>query len=392
MYSRNPIPSAPVAHVTGRHSPSFRFLTSETSLCAGTDAIALPAATIGDACQLASELRSGSNSVEVIAGALPFDKNQQPALWRGRGLRNRGVSVLPSSSAPGFRALREEPAGAEFVDAVERALSLMSVEAPDALKKIVLSRKLRAIAEAPIDPARVLARLCGDPAVTAFQVALPSTQAERWLVGATPELLIGKSGSGITSFPLAGSMPRSADPVADRAAAVHLESSEKDRREHRYVVEFILDTLAPHCETLETPQGTALTSTRSMWHLGTRIAGRLRDPGQSTLELAALLYPTPAVCGVPQVRARDLIETLEPNPRDYYAGCVGWCDARGDGAWHVTIRCAEISGSEALLYAGAGIVPGSRPETELVETQAKFAALLDALGLSDYAFRNGEKV
>ena len=67
--------------------------------------------------------------------------------------------------------------------------------------------------------------------------------------------------------------------------------------------------------------------------------------------------------------------------RDFYAGAVGWCDARGDGAWYVAIRCAEISGTSARLYAGAGIVPGSDPMAEAAETGAKFGALLAALGL-----------
>ena len=118
-----------------------------------------------------------------------------------------------------------------------------------------------------------------------------------------------------------------------------------------------------------------------MWHLGTRIEGMLKDPEMPSVVLAALLHPTPAVCGVPMARANALIHDLEPVPRDFYAGAVGWCDARGDGAWYVAIRCAEIAGATARLYAGAGIVPGSDPMAEAAETGAKFGAFLAALGL-----------
>ncbi|WP_236638426.1 chorismate-binding protein [Mangrovicoccus ximenensis] len=161
---------------------------------------------------------------------------------------------------------------------------------------------------------------------------------------------------------------RQADPVADAAAAAGLAGSDKDRREHAIVVEYILDTLAPFCRSLGTPEGTRLTSTRSMWHLGTPIEGVLKDEGLPSAVLAARLHPTPAVCGLPCNRAEELIRKLEPVPRDYYAGAVGWTDAHGDGAWHVAIRCAEICGAEARLYAGAGIVPGSDPEAEVAET------------------------
>ena len=133
-----------------------------------------------------------------------------------------------------------------------------------------------------------------------------------------------------------------------------------------------------------------------MWHLGTRIEGRLRDDSTPSVLLASALHPTPAVCGMPMARAADLIRKLEPVARDFYAGAVGWCDANGDGAWYVAIRCAEISGRQARLYAGAGIVPGSDPMAEAAETGAKFGAFLAALGLpqdaglAGVARRNGE--
>jgi isochorismate synthase len=147
------------------------------------------------------------------------------------------------------------------------------------------------------------------------------------------------------------------------------------------VVESILDTLTPYCADLSTPEGTGLRATASMWHLGTRIVGRLKDTSLSSAFFAALLHPTPAVCGLPRKLAHAQITELEPYDRDFYAGAVGWCDSAGDGRWYVSIRCAEIDGDEARLYAGAGIVPGSTPEGEVAETAAKFKAMLDAFGI-----------
>lgn len=97
--------------------------------------------------------------------------------------------------------------------------------------------------------------------------------------------------------------------------------------------------------------------------------------------LAAALHPTPAVCGTPVDQARKVIAEIEPFDRGYYAGMVGWCDASGDGEWVVAIRCAEIEDEVLRLFAGAGIVEGSDPASELAETTAKFRTALSAMGL-----------
>ena len=87
----------------------------------------------------------------------------------------------------------------------------------------------------------------------------------------------------------------------------------------------------------------------------------------------------------PRLAALQRIRELEPVPRGFYAGAVGWLDAQGDGDWYVAIRCARLQGTQLRLYAGAGIVADSQPEAEVAETAAKFAALLNALGVHESA-------
>lgn len=120
-----------------------------------------------------------------------------------------------------------------------------------------------------------------------------------------------------------------------------------------------------------------------MWHLSTEVRGELADPSTSSVALAASLHPTPAVCGSPTDRAREAIREIEPFDRHFYTGMVGWCNDSGDGEWVVTIRCAEVGERFLRLYAGAGIVAGSKPEAELAETSAKFRTMLQALGLHE---------
>ncbi|MCK0207822.1 isochorismate synthase [Starkeya koreensis] len=335
-------------------------------------------------------LAGGTAGPRLVVGALPFAVDAPAHLYRpaevtfSTGRACFAAAFTPpalvkaqASPAPRWQVSAEPPLAA-YRAAVAQALCLLARE-EEGLRKIVLSRSLKLVADCPVEAAALLRALARDESVTAFCVPLPRG---RILVGATPELLVSKRGAAVTSRPLAGSARRSSDAGEDRAAAQALLASAKDRREHREVVTAILDQLAPHCEELFAPEP-ELAATASMWHLGTPISGRLRDPSFSALDLSLLLHPTPAVCGSPRLPAARAIAALEGYERGFYAGAVGWCDAQGDGDWHVAIRCAEIAGNEARLYAGAGIVTGSDPVAEGEETSAKFAALLTALGIDE---------
>jgi menaquinone-specific isochorismate synthase len=75
----------------------------------------------------------------------------------------------------------------------------------------------------------------------------------------------------------------------------------------------------------------------------------------------------------------EMIRELEGMDRGRYAGPVGWVDARGNGEWGIALRCAELNGTGARLFAGCGIVADSDPAAELAEAQAKFRPMQNAL-------------
>ncbi|NVO57352.1 isochorismate synthase [Rhodobacteraceae bacterium B1Z28] len=363
---------------------AFRFAGKEGLILGKGDMRPLPRGTSDTLADRLASHFAVYGPQTIVAGALPFDRRQDDyMLSMSNGSPAPEVDTLPAM--PGnFRPIGADPCPTQFWSSVQHALDRLEAEAEteDGLRKVVLARSFLAECQSEINPGALFAALSGDPAVTSFQMPLPPRDGHaRNLVGATPELLISKVGRSICSHPLAGSARRQADLAQDAKAAALLSRSSKDWREHQILVEYILDTLTPYCDQLERPDGTSLTSTRTMWHLGTWIEGRLRDPDTPSAVIAAELHPTPAICGVPVQPAMELISELEPVDRDFYAGAVGWCDGSGDGAWYVAIRCAEICGNQARLYAGAGIVPGSDPRAETEETGAKFGAMLSALGL-----------
>ncbi|MDQ7087427.1 MAG: isochorismate synthase [Acidobacteriota bacterium] len=259
---------------------------------------------------------------------------------------------------------REELPGPRQWEAMVNT-ALEALEA-GAIEKVVLSRRLRLrLAQAP-DPAEVLARLAeSSPHATAFAARCQGAV----FLGASPELLVARMGGQVRSEALAGSATED-----DRLATT------KNLAEHALTIAGIQRTLQTFCQACHVAPEPRVLSLRHVRHLKTPIEGRLRDPTTNALQLALALHPTPAVGGTPTTRAREMIHRLEGTSRGWYAGALGWIDARGDGAFRVALRCGRLEGSTAWLHAGAGIVPGSRPAAEFRETEIKFRPLLAALG------------
>jgi menaquinone-specific isochorismate synthase len=251
-----------------------------------------------------------------------------------------------------------------------------------ALGKVVLARQVDVTANRPFVTSDVLSRLLAlYPTCMVFRVD--------GFLGASPELLIERRGAHVASHPLAGTIGRSGDLATDEALIAGLLASPKERREHAYVIEGLRRTLGPVCESLDIPDKPTVLELRNVSHLGTRLSGVLSavldEPahpgfaGPTALQLVARVHPTPAVGGTPTNEAVAYIDQVEGFDRGRYAGPVGWMDARGDGSWAIGLRSAHVDGDHATMYAGVGIVAGSRPGPELQETQLKLQALLAAL-------------
>lgn len=243
------------------------------------------------------------------------------------------------------------------------------------LRKVVLAREAELITDAPIDSALIIDRLRATfPTATVFCVD--------GFLGASPELLVARHGDVVRAHPLAGTTPRSADPAVDQRNAAQLLASEKNRHEHAITIDWLIDRLLPHCSYVDAEPEPSIVTLANVHHLGTNVEGRLSAPSPSILELVATTHPTPALGGDPQEIALQVIAELERADRGRYGGPTGWVDGAGNGAFAVAIRSAQIdplNPRRIRLFAGNGIVGASDPPTELIETRAKFAAMIGAL-------------
>jgi isochorismate synthase len=261
---------------------------------------------------------------------------------------------------------------AEYRARVDAALR--DIAAGD-LEKVVVARSIDLRHNAPLDPGALLDDLRAIyPTCTSFAVGRPGGV----FLGATPEHLVRLENTRVETAAVAGSAPRGRNPEDDARLGRELCESKKEQAEHAVVVRALREALDDCCEALDVPEAPRLQRLGEIQHLETPITGTLRN-GQSILELVERLHPTPAVGGAPRAAALAWIARREDLDRGWYAGPVGFVDADGGGDFCVALRSALLRGSEARLFAGAGIVDGSIPDAELQETRLKLRGMLASL-------------
>ena len=320
--------------------------------------------------------RSGSRTFLTVNAVVHSGEDVERL---GERLRSRLASTrleipLPLLDPhPTARAdIRSARSPREFEAVVEGATSRIAAAE---ISKVVLAREVIVSAAAAHDPAAVFGAMREQfPACFCFCCGTP----EAAFIGASPELLVRRSGASVSTVALAGSTRRSSDPAVDDHLGEQLLRSDKDRREQRIVAERIVRALRPHAVWVEAATEPEIVRVANIQHLATPVIAQMAEP-HSAIELAGMLHPTPAVGGEPWPAAAAVIAELEGMDRGWYAAPVGWMDATEDGEFCVALRSALLRDREAHLFAGVGVVAGSDPAAELAETEVKLEALLPLL-------------
>lgn len=364
--------TAAAVEVTGqeRFSRAHRWWSQICDAAAITDAVRVPGS---GAVAFASFTFNGGGQPSIMV---------VPQVVVGRRHGKSWVTFIGDAERPELVADQDQPLGVDVTEIPaesareawrDRVAAAVERIRSGGLDKVVLARDVKLTSTEPIDERVLLRRLAAAfPECWTFAVA--------GLVGATPELLIRRNGAQVTSRVLAGTVHRDSDSSTDGRLAQALMSSDKDLVEHLYAVESVAASLARHCTDLQVPESPRLLQLANVQHLATDVSGMLADDS-SAIALAASLHPTAAVCGTPTERALAVISELEGMDRGRYAGPVGWVDANGDGEFGIALRCGQLAKDRRsiTLYAGCGIVAGSTPEGEWSESEAKLAAMRDAL-------------
>ncbi len=255
---------------------------------------------------------------------------------------------------------------------IDKALAAISQQAFD---KVVLARKTQLKLNRPISSAQFLkASRQANTNSFHFMMALDERHC---FIGSTPERLYARDGSAIDTEAMAGTIGRGRNDEEDLQLAQWLVNDEKNRYENHLVVDDIVGRLDAHCSLLDVAPEPDLVKLRKVQHLKRSISGHLTDDTDDA-HLLGCLQPTAAIAGFPREPALDFISQNEPFPRGWYSGAVGFL-SQERSEFCVAIRSALVMGEELNLFAGAGIVPGSKAECEWQELERKTATLLSLI-------------
>ena len=189
--------------------------------------------------------------------------------------------------------------------------------------------------------------------------------------GATPEILFTCDGISFSTMALAGTQKNVENQIP--------EWTYKEQFEQQLVTDTIVTNLQRLTSVLKTSRPKTHVA-GSLIHLKTDIKGVLKN-GRSTIpNIAAVLHPTPAVCGTPTKVAKEMLLENEGYNREFYTGFLGLVNGKEKlASVFVNLRCMKIIGSEAFIYVGGGIIQGSEPQAEWEETENKMATMLKVL-------------
>lgn len=267
----------------------------------------------------------------------------------------------------------EERNGVLWIDRVNKAIELLKLAFA---KKVVLARDLHLSYQQKINHMSVLNNLKQQQKNSYI---FSMTSEKDCFIGATPERLVKKEGKHIFSSCVAGSAPRGKTDREDNQIKTDLLNDPKNLEEHQFVVDMITNAFHQLCDSVSRAKSPQIMTNKDIHHLYTPVEGWAKE-GVSIFEFVKELHPTPALGGTPTETALQIIRDLELFERGMYAGPLGWVDYKQNGEFVVAIRSALLKESEAVLFAGCGIVKNSIPDKEYEETKVKFRPMLRALG------------
>jgi para-aminobenzoate synthetase component 1 len=206
------------------------------------------------------------------------------------------------------------------------------------------------------------------------------------LVNGSPELLVKKRGSQVSTRPIAGTRSRGKTLAEDEALAKTLIENEKERAEHVMLVDLERNDLGRICEygSVEVNEFMVIEKYSHVMHIVSNVQGMLASD-RNTIDLIRATFPGGTITGAPKIRTMEIIEELEPVRRGIYTGSIGWIGFDGDTELNIAIRTMICKDGQAHVQAGAGIVIDSDPQAEFKESLKKAKALWHAKELSEQA-------
>jgi para-aminobenzoate synthetase component 1 len=203
-----------------------------------------------------------------------------------------------------------------------------------------------------------------------------------YLICASPERFLKKTGSRLISQPIKGTAKRHQDPMLDQAAAHDLRHSEKELAENMMIVDLVRNDLARSAVTgtVTVDEMFGIYSFRYVHQMISTVSSALR-PDIHFTDAIKYAFPMGSMTGAPKIRAMEIIEELETSKRGLFSGAVGYFTPEGDFDLNVVIRSILYNNTTSYLSfsVGSAITYDALPEQEYEECFLKAAAIIEVL-------------
>lgn len=197
------------------------------------------------------------------------------------------------------------------------------------------------------------------------------------VLSSSPERFLLVTGNQVETKPIKGTKPRSNFAYEDKALAVSLLESKKDRAENLMIVDLLRNDISKSCESgsVSVPKLFSLETYATVHHLVSTISGRL-SKDKHALDLLRDCFPGGSITGAPKHRSMEIIEELEPHRRSVYCGSIAYIGFDGNMDSNICIRTLVQYENKLYFHAGGGIVWDSNVDSEYKECFDKAAAML----------------
>lgn len=200
------------------------------------------------------------------------------------------------------------------------------------------------------------------------------------LISTSPETLVRLQNGVLSTFPIAGSRPRGKDSREDTELEHELLADEKELAEHDMLVDLARNDLGriSRYSSVHVVNYKKIQRYSRIMHITSEVEGTIREDKDAFDAIEALL-PAGTLSGAPKIRACEIIEELEKEPRGIYGGAIGYIDFAGNMDVCIAIRMAVKKNGKVYVQAGGGIVADSIPEKEHEESGNKARAVIEAI-------------
>ena len=202
------------------------------------------------------------------------------------------------------------------------------------------------------------------------------------IVGSSPEVLVRVHQRQVTLRPIAGTRHRGETAEEDQRLEKELLDDPKERAEHLMLIDLGRNDVGRVAKTgsVRVTDNMVIERYSHVMHIVSQVDGELA-PGMTAADAIRSSFPAGTLSGAPKIRAMEIINELEPQRRNVYAGAVGYINWHDDTDLAIAIRTAVIKDGMLHVQAGAGIVADSDPEREWEETMNKARAMLRAAAM-----------